>query len=649
MPRSQSPPSLCNAHCTNLNAKERHLIYFERSFGCCDFVGYSAEAKRSFTAGGAFTVQVFREGKMSGLSSMFMKTLGITPDGKCAKHPQIILLCDENSALLQECDLCWKEQHGKREQAAVAGEEDTEKLAAVSPTGLCTIPSGSTSLSFTSSGEKDSAWLDSVQMRWSQVEELGVGTMLENTGLLNKENESKKQSEVDPEEIARSRTNQHLKKLEEHIKHQNAAIQKLQETVERQESTIRQDIQQLRQTVSMLTGLELPTQRDNPENYHDSGITSPMENISKKNGQQRPGMYSKMQHPSNMFTSVRTIERKPPRPPMRHGSFSTYTGSRVGGSMRSASVSSLGTSTRTGQTNEQTANHDIEVDINLTGQYCPEMQSLLEKERTKQLEIIFDASGMLSTDNLDESGNNDDANNGGRSPLVVGERSKDKSPSSTSKRASSTSLQLTSEDLGTYVPNQEEKKQSNSPASACKPLRKPMRAPSERDMDCQVSASSPRPGDVGDSPGKATKTKQTEYVPPTPPPPPTEEPRDHSTRQSSRRDPASNLAKLSTGTAPPRREIFAAWRSSKMQISCLTIDTALDQSEAGEQANDGTVHREVKNHVITDKFGDSGHFTGRVREDNDGKGNKICEPDGYGAMSYNNGAFYIGTWKAGHW
>jgi hypothetical protein len=101
--------------------------------------------------------------------------------------------------------------------------------------------------------------------------------------------------------------------------------------------------------------------------------------------------------------------------------------------------------------------------------------------------------------------------------------------------------------------------------------------------------------------------------------------------------------------APPRREIFAAWRSSKMQISCLTIDTALDRSEAGEQANDGTVYREVKNHVITDKFGDSGHYTGRVREDDDGKGNKMCEPDGYGAMSYNNGAFYIGTWKAGHW
>ena len=65
-----------------------------------------------------------------------------------------------------------------------------------------------------------------------------------------------------------------------------------------------------------------------------------------------------------------------------------------------------------------------------------------------------------------------------------------------------------------------------------------------------------------------------------------------------------------------------------MQLSSLTLDTALPSSESG------TVLREVTNHPVTDKCNERGTYTGTVNEND--------YPDGVGTMTYNSGAFYRG-------
>jgi len=147
---------------------------------------------------------------------------------------------------------------------------------------------------------------------------------------------------------------------------------------------------------------------------------------------ERPGMYDKhFSHPANIFTSVRTIERRPPKPPMRHGSFSTINKSQRTNCASVASsgyhltadartiVSSLGNSTYGDTTyNDTTTNNDTSVSVSVSKSASNSKDPLeieldntryfgagsgmenfmLEKERSKPLDIIFDASGMISTD-----------------------------------------------------------------------------------------------------------------------------------------------------------------------------------------------------------------------------------------------------------
>ena len=84
-----------------------------------------------------------------------------------------------------------------------------------------------------------------------------------------------------------------------------------------------------------------------------------------------------------------------------------------------------------------------------------------------------------------------------------------------------------------------------------------------------------------------------------------------------------------------KREIVITGESSRMQLSTLTLDTALPSADAG------SVLEEVTHQTITDKCKERGTYTGTVNENE--------EPDGYGTMIYNSGAFYKGHWKEGHW
>jgi len=81
--------------------------------------------------------------------------------------------------------------------------------------------------------------------------------------------------------------------------------------------------------------------------------------------------------------------------------------------------------------------------------------------------------------------------------------------------------------------------------------------------------------------------------------------------------------------------IGAGEESARMQISTLTLDTALPSADAG------SVLQEVNNQSLIDRCQERGTYTGTVSE--------MDEPNGYGTMIYNNGAFYKGQWKQGHW
>ena len=81
--------------------------------------------------------------------------------------------------------------------------------------------------------------------------------------------------------------------------------------------------------------------------------------------------------------------------------------------------------------------------------------------------------------------------------------------------------------------------------------------------------------------------------------------------------------------------IHGTGESERMKISTLTLDTALPSADAG------SVLLEVTNQSLIDKCRERGSYTGTISEGD--------EPDGYGTMIYNNGAFYKGQWKDGHW
>ena len=84
-----------------------------------------------------------------------------------------------------------------------------------------------------------------------------------------------------------------------------------------------------------------------------------------------------------------------------------------------------------------------------------------------------------------------------------------------------------------------------------------------------------------------------------------------------------------------KRDILINGESERMKISTLTLDTALPSADAG------SVLLEVTNQSLIDKCKERGSYTGTISESD--------EPDGYGTMIYNNGAFYKGQWKDGHW
>ena len=86
-----------------------------------------------------------------------------------------------------------------------------------------------------------------------------------------------------------------------------------------------------------------------------------------------------------------------------------------------------------------------------------------------------------------------------------------------------------------------------------------------------------------------------------------------------------------------RREILIpqTGESQRMQISTLTLDTALPSADTG------TLLCEVTNQSLVDKINERGTYTGTI--------NELDEPEGVGTMIYNNGAFYKGQWKEGHW
>ncbi|CAB9519739.1 whole genome shotgun sequence [Seminavis robusta] len=272
-----------------------------------------------------------------------------------------------------------------------------------------------------------------------------------------------------------------IQRLEEQVQRQEQAIHKLQESVEHQETSIRQDLQQLIQVVTNLAN-KLPQQQtpiaktnadppaaspkeirvlptELPGSIHENSTfdvatlpqtRSQEASVVTTTTPQRPGMYSKsVNHPANMFTSVRTIERKPPKPPMRHGSFSTITSRRqsMESSHLASIVSSLGTSTyndgttyndtTTGTPNTTTTatqsqqvapapddkpttrngnHHEVAFELppkddddnNKEVRYGPGLMSMLERERSKPLEIIFDASGKISADFLHRKEEEDD-------------------------------------------------------------------------------------------------------------------------------------------------------------------------------------------------------------------------------------------------
>lgn len=551
-------------------------------------------------------------------------------------------------------------------------------------------------------------------------------------------------------------------RLEERVQRQEEAIEKLQETVQRQEASIRNDLQQLMQMVSNLATntntMQKPQELTPRRNYGDIDITVgvletpiaasnpttdlPLDDTIAPPGtseatSQRPGLYKITDHhPANIFTSVRTIERKPPKPPMRHGSFSTNADSRrlsVGSATHMNSIiSSLGNSTLndTATYNDTTAETNITIasptsprrnvatssDNNTSSKeeevdddpdespgYGPGVHSLLETARCKPLEIIFDASGIISMDtNLEESrhqlkdendneeGEEEKKNDGVRSSSPLESllnttssfemRRRDSlsfEKSSGSRRLTGRSKEIEvnlskassgsrSRSCSPKPPARLQRKVTPPFESGCRPnrpMRQPRRELSVADVNTEKAENRSPPRKASPRERSSPPSRTDVYVPPPAPPSAPGHLRGSeqlTSRQSTlgRLHP-SNLSRLGVNTAPPRREIFATG-NSKLQISCLTIDTALvnNDSEHHMHANGAMNYREVNSFPVTDKFGDRGVYTGTLREaevEEEGETrasktkNLSLIPHGTGTMKYEEGRFYEGQWRDGHW
>lgn len=757
---------------------------------------------------------------MEGLDPTMLKSLAITPDGRCAKHPDV-QLCEPVSAeathlpALLECKACWKEQQERKHQSSSDLTMTTSvsitpsEIAAVVPPPPAllqavpsgtTLPSGNSKLS--EALKHQAEWSDAVMLRWNQVQEIGIvrssspkpsaSTLgMDESGSshtavsmsLNGEswharlNPSQSQHHPfnmsmaavaeEPSGFSSKSPSFHTrgsssapstpapwKRLEEQVQRQEESIQQLRETVERQETSIRQDLQQLIQLVTNLAannGAQQQQQQRSPK-ADDSATMSHNRDISvgvletpivsnkemaKPNAEdmppppgettpQRPSLYDKSDHhPANIFTSVRTIERKPPKPPMRHNSFSTAASRRQSNASNShvaaSIISSLGNSTVNNSThNTSTAtpgtidnNTTEDEDLEMAADYGPGVESMLERSRSQPLEIIFDASGRINSDflfskeeeqELNDNGEDNEEKKSGSSTGTPEEKAAPSPPplrsvvstgSVMSKRDSfmkspgKIRLKIPDDELQkfddeeddehdiavnqlalpkalnmrsrsespnihrtTSVPQRIKRKvtppfQSNSRISS-RPARKPQRELSVADMTTERAANR-----------RHSTGRPDVYVPPQQPPAAGTNPsKNYNTQQSnlSRLHP-SNLSKLGASTAPPRREIFASG-GSKLQISCLTIDTALISSGDGEGNGSGVKYGEVANMSVTDKFGDKGNYTGTLREEEMENEDKtpgapkkrvVGIPHGTGTMKYEGGRFYKGEWRDGHW
>ena len=581
-----------------------------------------------------------------------------------------------------------------------------------------TIPSGSSRSS--EAAKQYAEWSDTVLSRWNQVQEIGIGsgsnlvdmdesgrTANSGSSPLNGEswhgslnpaqsnhtfNMSMAAVAEEPEERSNAlsqpsqsyhttmasssaatipaKNNPPWKRLEEQVKRQEECIQQLQETVQRQETSIRQDLQQLMQMVSNLAANAMNHQRDiavgvldtpnaaetNPQPKAGPPQTPPA-STTELETPKRPSMYRKSDHhPANIFTSVRTIERKPPKPPMRHGSFSTHAESRrqsVGSASHLASIiSSLGNSTMNDATtyndttthNTATKSEEDEDPAPLqTDGFGPGLESLLERAKNKPLEIIFDASGRINSDFLHAKEEDDEekksaTSNGSPNDRASPPAIRQTMSNTSSDRPKRDSFQKSPGSIRLSIPVDEAsadrnpinslempvpprlRSRSASPLSTTKPpprIQRKMTPPFQSGSANRPLRQPRRELSVTDVTTEKAGNQKEIYVPPAPPPPtPSNNVQRSSaddTRQGSamgRLHPAS-LAKLGASTAPPRREIFASGGSA-LQISCLTIDTTLLANDSELNLQAALKYREVINLAVTDKFGDKGVYTGEL-------------------------------------
>ena len=757
---------------------------------------------------------------MAGLSMMLCKSLAITPEGTCARHPHVLIYSNTEEIegggdefVIRECELCWKDQQERhnQQQQQETGDEKSITLTGNSDHTSTTAggaspppPSGrktAFAAGLTPKNGTSKAWIDSVNIRWTQLQESqnsnsfggsfrkhhpmedhsGKSTQQEswsgNCSINPMLNMSMAAVAEEPEERTRSsqtadtqtvNTNSmsvsnskttivQLSRLEEKLQHQDESIHRLQDIVEQQEASIRQDLERLIKLVSRVAETQQqqlqqqivspPPQHSCPAELRLTGLTRRVTEMSAQtpvasNAHQRPTLYNKeLHHPANIFTSVRTLERKPPKPPMRHGSFSTMgsarrasDSSKITGSILSSLGNSINDATTLNDTatNNDTTIHSIsqktnelsieeeQDDIQWGAGFGPGIESMLEQERSKPLDIIFDASAAISADFLLEemdalnqkfnSTNNNENKDKAvaegdeekktssasvspttsrKSPLPDGE-SREKIPSRNSFRKMQGSIHLdvdptgdeldskppafstsfaSAPELPSYPPpaGRFPKRQiSASSPNTAKGLRQPQREKSVANVNVAQNERPAAPLTKPRLPNRSRNfthpNKNNRYIPP--PPPPGALPGPSAGANGLDRLNMKNLSKLGKSTAPPRREIFATGQS-KIQISCLTIDTSLlSENEPAKPKYEKTapiVYREVTNFPLIDKFGDKGIYSGTLREaDGIVKHTQEKQTDngpppvagiahGGGTMKYEGGRYYRGEWRDGHW
>jgi len=709
------------------------------------------------------------------LGAIFLKSLGLTPDGKCERHPDITIFIpssddeDGYGGSLQECECCSKDQQERLKQsvgditttsitADVVGgtssprsSNSRRRIAGQTYKRTQTGPGGSS----VGTSESNKIWIDSVNTRLIQFQELKTGMpsphnryfMEDHSGQSAREshssfsmnpilNISMKAVAEEPDNRTALRVSEtspgtstnptplQWRHLEEHVQLQEESIQSLKRTVEQQEATIRQDLDRLTQLVSTVAQNQRvqleqqqgqhhhedknsqhqqhPRRRSSGENQSITGnvretaglptVTPVVSNAiaiatAAVPSSSRPTMYNKkLQHPANIFTSVRTIERRPPKPPLRHGSFSTHTHTSRRTSVDSSKLASIVSSMENSTYNETTNNDTVAptdsgnnneenesiYDIALESGFGPGVESMLENQRSKPLDIIFDASAAISTEfqlGDDEGNKEEEKKTSSGNDSAVSLEATEGSPSADGAFCQKTplreSFQKMSGSIRLEIPEEEDSAQSDEddvklsaaasslfqaapemppvpltdksptngrffkrifppPNSAAK-LRQPQREKSESNIHHPSEKIAPATKSGRVTPARSRNLThpniRKQYVPPSPITK-IEDISDSPRTTGLLRLNMRNLAKLGKNTAPPRREIFAMG-TSKLQISSLTIDTSLlsdcEPARPACKIPAPLSVREVTNYPLRDKFGDKGLYTGTVRIDANGR------------------------------